>query len=126
MAAVDPLYAQWLQGEKLWATRPDVTMAGRWGKSAVTSERETGMATRAGAQAQADIDLAFFGRGPFAIDVHQLAGDDWHRELGRTVRLTVDQLGYEDGADVFVLGAEVDRATGLSEVTVLKPLGAAA
>ena len=123
MSAVDPLFAQWLQAEADWAVRADAPTVQRWGDSAVTTSRATGLATLAGAQAQADRDLAFFSRGPFAIDMHQLAGTDWQRELGRVVTLTIDQLGYDAGVDVFVLEVEASRQTGLSSVTVIRPLG---
>lgn len=126
MAAVDPLFAQWLQGTPLWAPRTNAALAQRWGDSAITGERQTGIATYGAAVEEAERQLAFFARGPFATDVHQIPGDDWHREVGRVVRLTIDQIGYSGGADVFVLGAEVDRASGMSEVTVLVPLGPAA
>lgn len=122
MAAVDPLYAQWLQGEVLYATRADAALAGRWGDAATVSERLTGIATRTDALAEADRALTFLSRGPFAIDVHQLVGADWHRQLGQVVNLTADRLGYDAGIDVFVLGAEPDRSTGLSQVTVLCPV----
>ena len=126
MSSVDPVYAQWLQGEPLWASRVHDALKSRWGESAVTSERQTGLATYGGASQEAERQLAFFARGPFAVDVHQVEGDDWHRELGRVVELTIDQLGYQEGVAVFVLEAEVDRATGMSSVTVLRPLGVAA
>lgn len=125
MAAVDPLFAQWLQDDSLTVVRVQAAIATRWGESAQTSERVTGIATKPAAQAAADRDLAFFSRGPFAIDQHLLRGDDWHREIGFVVTLESDQLGYAGGLDVFVLGAEVDRPTGLSTVTVLVPLSAA-
>ena len=47
-------------------------------------------------------------------------------QLGRVVRLHADQLGYANGADVFVIAVEVNRATGISQVTVLVPLEALA
>lgn len=124
MATVDPLVAQWLQAKCDHAVRTLAAASARWGSSAVTSERVTGIATRTAAEAEADRQLAFFARGPFAIDVHQLVGTDWAAELGRVIRISTDQLGYDAGVDVFVLGAEVDRGTGLSTVTVLCPLEA--
>jgi hypothetical protein len=123
VTAVDPLFAQWLQAEADYVTRTDAVQAGRWGATALTTEGITGIATRDAAEAQADRELAFWARGPFAEEVHQLVGLDWPAERGRVVTLIVDQLGYDDGLDVFVLGAEADRATGLSSVTVLRPMG---
>jgi len=126
MAAVDPTFAQWLQSECLYAVAINDNQVARWGTSVQVSERVSGVATRVAAGELAAIHLAFFSRGPFAIDVHQLVGTDWHRDIGRVVTLAIDQLGYDDGVDVFVLGAEVNRKTGTSSVTVLVPLSATA
>lgn len=126
MAAVDPLFAQWLQAEADFVVRSDDDAAARWGASGVTTERVTGVATRAGAEAEGDRQLGFLRRGPFAVDTHRLVGADWAAALGRVVRLSgepgADPLGYGFGVDVFVLGVDVDRAAGLSQVTVLRPL----
>lgn len=119
---VEPLFAQWLQGEPLLAVGSSALMIDRWGDTAASSDRLTGLATRSGALAEAARQIAFLSRGPFAIDVHQLVGTDWHRALGCVVRLVIDQLGYDDGVDVFVIEAEPDRASGLSTVAVLRPL----
>ncbi len=124
MAVVDPLFAQWLQADADYVVRADATMVARWGTTGVTTERRTGIATLAAAIDESDRQLAFFARGPFAIDVHQLTGTDWLSELGRVVTLSIAELGYDAGVEVFVLGVEGDRATGLSDVTVLRPLGA--
>lgn len=126
MASVDPLYAQWLQSETLWATRQSAAGVARWGDGAIKSERQTGIATRADAEAEADRQLAFFARGPFAVDEHSLLGTDWGAFIGRIVTLDGDRLGYDAGVDVFVLEVEVDRAAGMSKVAVLAPLGALA
>lgn len=122
--AVDPLFAQWLQSDGDYAVRTDAVTSARWGSTAVTSERLTGIATRAAAEAEADRQLAFFAEGPFAVDVHQLVGTDWAQELGRVVTLIIDQLGYDAGVDVLVIEVQTDRTTGLSAVTVLRPLRA--
>lgn len=123
--AVDPLFAQWLQAEADWALRSSATQQARWGASARTLETRTGIATRAAAEAEGDRQLAFWSKGPFAIDVHQVAGTDWSEEIGRVVRLTIGQLGYDAGVDVFLIGIEPDRATGTTALTALRPLGAA-
>lgn len=123
--AVDPLFAQWLQAEADWALRSSATQQARWGGSARTLETRTGIATRAAAEVEGDRQLAFWSRGPFAIDVHQVAGTDWSEEIGRVIQLTIGQLGYDAGVDVFLIGIEPDRATGTTALTVLRPLGAA-
>lgn len=126
MATVDPLFAQWLQAESDNVVRTDAAMAARWGATALTTERVTAIATAAAASAEADRQLAFLSRGPFAVDVHRLVGTDWAGELGRVVTLLIDDLGYAAGVDVFVFEVSIDRATGMSEVAVLRPLRGAA
>jgi hypothetical protein len=122
VSAVDPLFAQWLQGPADFAVRTDPVSVGRWGSTALSVERISGIATRAAAEAEADRQLAFFARGPFAIDVHQLVGTDWIGSLGRIVTLKCDYLGYEAGLDVMVIGVDADRSTAISSVTVVRPL----
>jgi hypothetical protein len=121
-AQFEPLFAQWLQGVPLWVTRAATDLVARWGDAASSTDRVTGLATRAAAVTEAERIATFLARGPFAIDVHHLLGTDWAKELGRVIRLSIDQLGYDDGIDVFVIEAEPDRALGLSIVTVLRPM----
>lgn len=120
--AVDPLYAQWLQAGADYVVRTDAVATDRWGATALSTERLTGIATRAAAAAEADRELAFLSRGPFVQDVHQFVGVDWINSIGTVVTIMNAELGYENGIDAFVLDAEVDRATGISTVTVLRPL----
>lgn len=120
--SVDPLFAQWLQAMSDNIVRSDATALGRWGATAQSTERLTGIATRAAASLEADRQLAFFARGPFVLDVHQFAATDWLQSIGLVVNVTTDDLDYLPGLDVFVIDADVDRATGVSTVTVLRPL----
>lgn len=122
MATVDPAFARWLQDEADFTLRSNAIESARWGASSITSQRVTGIATRAAAETEADRVLAFFQRGPFAEEVHEVVGTDWQGSIGTVVTFIIDQLGYDNGLDVFVLAAECDRATGLSSVTVLRPL----
>ena len=122
MAAVDPANVQWLTSNALRAVREATTTRARWGDRAIVTERITGIATAAAAGVEADRQLAFLQRGPFVIDVHQLVGTGWLDKLARVVTLTIDQLGYDAGIDVFVLEAEVDHAAGISTIAVLRPL----
>ena len=122
MSSVDPLFAQWLQSTADHVIRTDAGIAARWGDTALTTERVTGIATRVAASDEADRQLGFFSRGPFAVDVHQLLGTDWAADIGRVITLSIDRLGYDAGVDVFVLEVEADRTTGISSVTVLCPL----
>lgn len=120
--SVEPLFAQWLQADADFATTVNAALVAAWGETATKSERITGIARAVDAQAEAARQLAFLDQGPFGVDEHQLVGGDWEKRLGQVVRLKVDRLGYDDGLDVFVIGAQVDRATGISVVTVLCPL----
>jgi hypothetical protein len=126
VSSVDPLFAQWLQTEALWVAPQEATIAARWTSTVIVAERRTGIALKADADAEAARQLAFFARGPFAIDVHQLVGDGWLERLGKVATLSIDKLGYDAGVDVFVLEAEYDRSTGISTVAVACPLGDAA
>ena len=49
---VDALTAQWLQAESDWAVRTSLVDQARWGASARTIETPSGLATRAGAEAE--------------------------------------------------------------------------
>lgn len=120
--AVDPLFAQWLQAEADYVVRTDAAVATRWGVTARTVEGISPLALKADAEAQADRELAFWAHGPFADEVHQVLGTDWESARGRVVTLTIDLLGYDAGLDVWVLEVETNRATGLSQLTVLRPL----
>lgn len=120
MTAVDPVYAQYLMSQTLWAVASDDAAATRWGATAVTKERRTTIATRADAKAEAARQLAFMG-GPLVVDDHVLLGQ-WVRYRGQVITITGPKLGYENGVDVFVLGAQDALATGTSIVTVLRRL----
>ncbi len=117
MSLVDPVYAQWLMADCLWALATDAAGDARWGSTGMVKVRQTRLATRADAEAEAARQLAFMG-GPLAIDSHLLTGT-WAAFRGRVITITGNRLGYQDGKDVFVLGAEDDRAAGTSRVTVL-------
>ncbi|WP_454279940.1 hypothetical protein [Sphingomonas sp. Marseille-Q8236] len=120
--SVDPLFAQWLQAQADYVVVSDAAGLARWAATAVTASRTTSIATKEAAQAEAARQLAFFSRGPFAIDVHEFASTDWLETIGLVVTISNDDLGYADGIDVFVLGVESDAQTGISAVTVLRPL----
>lgn len=120
MASIDPVYAQWLQSDGRWLTAEDGALRAIWGDTALTTQRMTTIATKADAEAEAARQLAFLG--PVAvIDEHLLPGA-WQQYRGQVITLTINQLGYAQGADVFVIKADDDEATGLSRVTVLRRL----
>lgn len=122
MAAVDPIYAQWLMAQALWKVSADATLKARWGATAQTTERVTTIATEADATAEAARQIAFLGgNGPLAIEEHELVGE-WAQYLGRIITLTIDRLGYDAGLNVFVIGAQDNRAAGTSTITVIRRL----
>jgi hypothetical protein len=121
VTAVDPLFAQWLQADGLWFVGEDSSLKARWGDAgAVTSQRMTTIASAEDVQLESGRQLAFFG-GPIVVDEHLLQGE-WADCLGRVITLTIAQLGYDAGLDVFVIGVQDERATGNSRVTVLRRL----
>lgn len=120
MTAVDPLFAQWLMSPGYWQVSTDALLAARWGDRAQQTERMTTIATKAEAQAEAARQLAFLG-GPLAIEEHLLVGE-WSERLGQVITITIPQLGYDGGLDVFLLSAEDDRVAGTSRVTVIRRL----
>jgi len=120
MSLVDPVYAQWLMADCLWSLATDAAGDGRWGKTGMAKERQTTIATREDAEAEAARQLAFMG-GPLVIDSHLLRGR-WAAFRGQVITITGKRLGYDAGVNVFVLGAEDALASGTSRVTVLRRL----
>lgn len=118
--SVDPIYAQWLRATALFHVEEDATLADRWGDSALICQRTTSIAAKSDAIVEAQRQLAFLG-GPLVIDEHEVPGR-WAGRKGQIVTLTINQLGYDAGVDVFVLGAADDLSTGLSAVTVIRRL----
>ena len=120
MAAIDPLYAQWLEAETLWHVADDPALKALWGDGGKITSRGTTIALRADAAVEAGRQLAFLG-GPLVEEEHLLLGS-WVDFLGRVITLTCAQFGYAAGLDVFVIGAQDNRATGVSTVAVLRRL----
>lgn len=118
--AVDPIFAQWLIADGFWLVAEDAPGLARWGTTGASVERMTCLAFRADADAESARHLSFL-RGPLVLEEHLLRGE-WRRYRGQVITLTAAKLGYDQGIDVFVLGADDNRATGLSTVTVLRRL----
>jgi hypothetical protein len=121
MASIDPVFAQWLQDDRLRAVMSNQALTERWGNRALTAERMTCIALRADAIAEAVRRLNFFGV-PLGVDEHVLKGQ-YASLLGRVITLTIKKLGYENGADVLLIGVEDDLSTGICKATVLRRLG---
>ncbi len=120
MAAVDPVFAQWLQDRALFHLEIDATLSARGGTRAQATERVTPYALKADADAEAVRQLAFLG-GPLVEDDHLMLGA-WRDKLGQVVTITGDRLGYDAGVDCVVIDVRDDRASGTSRVTVLRRL----
>lgn len=120
MATVDPIFAQWLQADGRWQVATDDARVAQWADRAITVERLTSLVSENAASAEAARRMTFFGV-PLAADRHSLRGQ-WAGYLGQVIRLTIDRLGYETGADVFVIAVDDNIASGTSSVLVLKRL----
>jgi hypothetical protein len=113
-------FAEWLRAPALYMTAADAGTAAAWGDDAPTSERITPLANSADADAEAVRQRTFMGV-PMAREVHAIKGR-FAPYIGKVITITVERLGYDAGVQVFVLGAQDDLATGLSQVTVLRKL----
>ncbi|MGB3165877.1 MAG: hypothetical protein WBA68_03780 [Alteraurantiacibacter sp.] len=120
MARVEPLVADWLQAEALWAVAEDANVSARWGDSARSSERMTALALQADAAAEGDRVLAFRGF-PVVQDEAELAGA-FVDYIGRVITIRHADLGYAAGVDVFVLTAEDDHKARRSRIRFLRRL----
>ncbi len=120
MASVDPLFAQWLQSAQLSVVQEDAGVRARWGDTALTVERATTIADKDDANDQADRIAAFRGE-PMVEDVAELPGA-FESSIGEVITVEHPDLGYENGVDVFVTGANDNRASGTSRVTFLRRL----
>lgn len=120
MTVADPLFAQWLMADGQWHVAEDAARRATWGDVALTSERMTTIANKADAEAEGARQLAFMG-GPLVAEEHALVGE-WAAYIGRVITITIGQLGYDAGIDVFVIAVTEEPSTGMSRVTVLRRL----
>lgn len=114
---VAPSFADWLKATALYATSADDGSA--WGDKAVETEIISPLAFKPDALTEAARQLEVLG-GPLAVDEHVVSGRHIAM-LGKSVRVAGDRLGYENGAQVFVIGA-TEQANGTTVLTVLKRL----
>lgn len=120
--SVDPVYASWLTSNGLKHVTIDPDLLARWGETALSTERVTTLSENVDAGAEAVRQIAFLGgNGPLVIDEHQLIGE-WSPYLGQVINITIDRLGYENGVDVFLIGAQDNLAAGMSLATVIRRL----
>ena len=118
MSTVDPLFAQWLQSDGQWQVSVDAALQARWGVTAQTSERMTTIALKSDAEAEALRQIGFLG-GPLFIDSATVPGA-WESHMGQVITVAIDKLGYDDGEDVFLIGAQDDLAVGTSEISIIR------
>lgn len=120
MANLAASLVDWLQSDALYSRATDATMTSRWGDLAVESSLISPLALKADTDAEAARQIAFLAN-VLAVDTHLVKGA--HRDkLGQVVTLTIAELGYDAGVDVFVIGAEEDRGAGMTSLTVLRRL----
>jgi hypothetical protein len=120
VALVDPVFAQWLQEDALKSVTTDAALAARWGDGAITTERLVPHALLGEAQTEAARQLAFLG-GPLVEEQHTVSGE-MRGYLGQVINLTIAQLGYDAGVDVFVIGVQDNLQAGVSTINVLRRL----
>lgn len=119
MLNVDAGYAEWLKSDSRTTLAPSPS-AGLWGDAALDSSVVSPLAFKADAQAEAAYQAAFLA-GPLARDSILIPG--LRKDLiGRLVTIQGDRLGYENGADVFVIGATEGDTVKVTTLTVLKRL----
>jgi hypothetical protein len=118
MPAVDAGYGQYLKSPARFTTAFISGSAGTWGTKAVNSGIMSPIALKADADAEV-VRQAQFLTGPIARDVHVVAGQQ-AALIGRLVTITNSKLGYEGGADVFVIGAVEDETADKTTLTVLR------
>jgi hypothetical protein len=123
MSLVPSTVAEWLTGRAIYAQAEDGGLRASWGEVSLESEVLSPIAAAADAAAEADRQLAFLGQ-PIAEEVIEVEGG-MVSLLGTCQRIVCDRAGYADGPAVLVIGAE-EQDTGVTRLTVLRPMGVAA
>jgi hypothetical protein len=117
---VDAGYASWLKATQRTVGATIAGAQAAWGDGAVDSAVMSPLAFKTDAQAEATYQAQFLA-GPLARDKIVVSGLR-HDLLGRLVTIFGDRLGYEEGADVFVLGVAETEGIRTTTLTVLKRL----
>lgn len=112
--SVDGSVAAWLTADALYATSVPASAAA-WGDSARETTIISPIALLADAQAEAARQAGFLA-GPFAVDEHDVLGSQIDC-LGRVITIKGDRMGYQNGKDVFVIGAQ--EGANITTLTVL-------
>lgn len=120
MTLVDPDFAEWLASEETTAIASDAAAEAKWGVLAIDTTISSALSLRPDALAEAARQLAF-RPGPLVVETLRVPGLQVGM-IGRVVTLTADKGGYDEGVDVFVLGADEIDGMGGTKVTVLRRL----
>lgn len=123
MSLVPSTVAEWLAGRAIYAQAEDVALRASWGDVAIESEALSPIAAAADAAAEADRQLIFLAQ-PLAEEVIEVEGE-LVGMLGTCQRIVCDRAGYAEGPAVLVIGAE-EQDSGMTRLTVLRPMGVAA
>lgn len=117
---VEPGYGAYLKGPARYVTTNIAGATDRWGDRALSSTVMTPLVAKADAQAMATYQAQFMA-GPLARDEIVVTGLRVDL-IGRVVTITGDRLGYENGANVFVVAAKEAERVRTTTLTVLKRL----
>lgn len=123
MSLVPSTIAQWLSDRAIFAQSENAMLRASWGDVSIESEVLSPIASAADASAEADRQLSFLGQ-PLAEEVIEIEGE-LVGLLGTCQRIVCDRAGYADGPAVLIIGAE-EQDSGMTRLTVLRPMGAAA
>lgn len=121
--ALDPAYADWLQAPERRVAVEDGTLSVRWGTRARTDEASSPFVVESDAQAEAARQIAFLGGPVCEEEILVPASLNVAALRGRCVNVTIaGDADYASGPLVFVLGGDVDHATGTTALAVLRRL----
>jgi len=120
MATVDPAFASWLKSDARYVSATVAGADGKWSAVAGDSDVITPLATQADARTVAAAQATAL-QGPLVRDVVTVPGL-LGGLIGQCVRINGDRLGYEGGANVFVVGASESDGPQVTTLTVLKAL----
>lgn len=120
MAAVEPGYASWLTSPARYVSTTIAGAVAAWGPLAEDSTVITALAYKADAQTVANQEASILA-GPNARD--KLLVNGLHADkICSVVTIVADRAGYENGANVFVIGAQESETVKTTVLTVIKRL----
>lgn len=117
--SVPASYVDYLKSDALYAVAEVAGAAAKWGDKAILSSVMSPLVDEDDANDEATAQADFMA-GPLARDVIVIGGHHADAYL-RVVTITANRLGYEAGADVFVIEAR-EQPNGTTILKVLKRL----